>query len=158
MKKLSFFFMMALLAVAGLVACNDTKGEAEQAIVDKIQKNQALTQDDYAKMIEYVGEYATKAEPYVVGEGPQAQEGLTQLKSKYPFAQTFNDCIKNTPTEKFNKSNLKKIQKYAGLVMFDAPEGYEINTDPQAAGIEVQTPDSANGVIAGGVDTVKVEK
>lgn len=157
MKKLSLFFMMATLVVAGMISCNDTKGEAEQAIALKIQKNEALTQEDYSKMIDYLGEFAQKAEPYVVGEGPQASEGLKQLETQYPFANEFNECIKNTPIDKFNDSNKKKINKFAGLVMFSAPGDDTINTDPKAAGIEVATPDSANGVIAGAEDNVEVK-
>ena len=43
-------------------------------------------------------------------------------------------------------------------VMFTAPEGTMINTEPDAAGLEEAAPDSVNGVVAGAVDETKVEE
>lgn len=158
MKKIKTFAVCSVLALMGLGACQQTEERACQDVANKIESNEVLTNDDYTRMIEYVGEYAQKAQEAVVNDPSGEMQGVLEtLQKEYPLVDTFRECIKNTPMDKFDENNLALLQKYAGLTEFTAPEGMTMQTDPQAAGLEVATPDTANGVIVGAVDEAKVE-
>lgn len=161
MKKIKTLLAFTFVVLLGLTACQQSVEREAQNVADKINNKEALTEDDYTLMIKYVGEYAEKAQPIVVNENGQQMQGqLDAIKQEYPLADIFRNCIKSTPIDKFNKDNLDLLQKYGGLVEFTMPEGMTLQTDPQAAGIEMATPPAGdnNGVVAGGVDEVKVEK
>lgn len=158
MKKLGIICFMAILAAFGLNSCGGAGTKAEdKAIAEKIENGEDLTSDDYSHLINYVGEFAQKAQPYVVEGGDSANEELATLRDEYPYLDTFRECLKVTPVDKLSDSNLSEVGKYAGLIEFSVPIGYALTTDPEAAGLEVAVPDSANGVIAGAVDTVTVK-
>ena len=158
MKKLGIICFMTLLTAFVMNSCGGAGSNAQdKKIEDKIENGGDLTSEDYSRMINYVGEFAKKAQDIAVNSN-NSDEQLAQLREEYPFLNLFRDCIANTPVDKLNESDLKDVAKYAGLVEFTTPIGYELTTDPKAAGMEVQTPDSENGVIAGGVDTVSVKK
>ena len=159
MKKFKTIAVGSVLALIGLTACQETSERACQDVAAKIESNEVLSQDDYTRMIEYVGEFAQKSQDAVVNDPQGEMQGVIEtLKKEYPLVDTFRDCIRNTPIDKFDADNQALIQKYAGLVEFTAPEGTEIQTNKEAAGIEVATPNSANGVVAGGVDQETVKK
>ena len=161
MKKIRTIAACAVMALIGLTACQETSERACQDVANKIESNEMLTNDDYTRMIEYVGEYAQKAQEYVVNDNSEQLQGvLEQLQKEYPLVDTFRNCIKNTPIDKFDADNMALLQKYAGLTEFTAPEGMTLQTNTEAAGLEVATPDSGvnNGVVAGAVDEEKVEK
>lgn len=159
MKKIRFVLALSIMAVFGLVACHGTEEGACQDVANKINNHEELTNDDYTRMIEYVGEYAEKAQQYVVAaDDAENQAALQKLQEEYPLVNLFRDCIKQTPADKFDSDNKALIEKYGGLVEFTMPESMSLTTDPDAAGVLVESPDSANGVIAGAVDTIKVEK
>lgn len=158
MKSIKTLMAMFFVAMLGLTACQQTEDRACQDVADKIKSNETLTDDDYTRMIEYVGAYAEKAQPYVVNDSSTQMQGeLDALNKEYPLVQLFRNCIKTTPLDKLSADNQALIQKYGGLIEFDVPEGMTLQTDPQAAGLEVAVPDSANGVVAGAVDQEKVE-
>lgn len=157
MKKLGIICLMALFAIAGMVSCQSS-ANADKEIQNKIEHDGELTQEDYTHMIKYVGEFAEQAQKYVTQNGASSTEEIDQLKKEYPYLDMFRDEIASGALKDFSKENLELIGKYAGLTEFTAPAGFNLQTDPNAAGIEVAAPDSANGVIAGGVDTVKVKK
>lgn len=160
MKRITTLATGMFVALLGLVACQQTEERACQDVADKIQNNQELTSDDYTRMIEYVGEYAEKAQDYVVNDNSEQLQGeLQRLQKEYPLVDLFRTCIANTPADKFDADNLSLLQKYGGLTEFTMPADMSISTDAKAAGLEVATPDSGvdNGVIAGGVDEEKVE-
>lgn len=157
MKKLSYICMMALFAVFFLNSCGGTDSGKDQEIANKIANKEALSPEDYTRMIEYVGEFAEKAQNYVVGQSEEDSQKLAELTAEYPLLDVFRNCIKETPLDQFSASDLEIMQKYAGLDEFSVPEGFEIQTNAEAAGMEVAAPDSANGVIAGAVDSLVVK-
>lgn len=159
MKKIGLMMVASIVALFTMVSCGGAGTSAEdRAIEQKIENGEELTSEDYTHIINYVGEYAEKAQEYVVNGGEDANEELAELNEEYPLVDTFRECLKITPLDKFNGDNLKLIGKYVGYIEFSAPNGYMIQTDANAAGMEVATPDSANGVVAGAVDTTKVKK
>ena len=160
MKKIKAIALFSLLTVLGLASCQQTEERACQDVANKIQNNEALTDDDYTRMIEYVGDYAQKAEQYVVNDNSEQLQGeLQQLNKEYPLVDTFRNCIKNTPLDKFNSDNMALLQKYGGLTEFDVPEGMTLQTDKDAAGLIVETPQNQqdSAVVAGAVDEAKIE-
>lgn len=160
MKKIGIICFMAIVAMLGLNSCGGGSGtEAQdQAIAYKIDNGEDLTSEDYSRMINYVGEFAKKAQDLVTQTGGTGGTQLADLQKEYPFLDTFRDCIKTTSMKNLDEKNKEEINKYAGLTEFSTPPDYTVNTDPEAAGMEVSTPDSDNGVIAGAVDTLKVKE
>ena len=157
MKKI-LFCMMAIIAAITITSCGNTADDAAK-IAEKIQNNETLEASDYTAMIKYVGAYAEKLQDAAVnGTDAQLNEEVTQLNAEYPYAELFRSCIAKTPITQFSDEDMKLIEKYAGYVEFTAPDGTQIQTDPNAAGLEEATPDTLNGVDAGAVDTVKVEE
>lgn len=164
MKKFGILFMMALFAAIGFSSCKETEEKLDNAVAYKIDNNEALTQDDYARIINYVGDYAEKAQKYVDmmindNYNGEAKAGMDKLSYEYPLLDTFRNCLRQTPAKNLSEDNLQKVAKYAGLVEFSAPLDYtiETNTD-KVAGLEEAAPDSVNGVIAGAVDSITVKK
>lgn len=162
MKKISIFFIMAVLVSVGISSCGASSDSNEKNVALKIDNNEELTPDDYSCIIDYVGRYAEKAQKYVDmqinGENPaEATEGMDQLKEEFPLVDKFRDALKAAPLDKLSPENLKELAKYAGYIEFSVPAGYTIETNPDAAGMEVAVPDSANGVVAGAVDTIAVK-
>lgn len=163
MKKNGIICMVALMLGLGLSSCAETAEKKESTIAYKIENKEALSEDDYAAMIDYVGEYAQKAQKYVDmqinGENlDEASEGIQKLDSEFPYVNLYRNCIRFTPITSLSEANLKKIGEYAGFVEFTAPAGYTLQTNPDDAGLIEATPMTDNGVVAGAVDTTKVEK
>lgn len=163
MKKISIICLMAIIAAIGMSSCQESAEKKDRDVAFKIENNEALNADDYSRIIEYVGQYAEKAQKYVDmqinGEDAvEANEGLTRLAGEYPLLNTFRNCLKETPADKLSEDNLKEVGRYAGYIEFSAPQGYTITTDPEAAGLEVAAPEEENGVIAGAVDTLTVDR
>lgn len=163
MKKIGIICAMALVALAGLSSCQETSERHEREIAYKIQNKEALTDADYAMMIDYVGEYAEKAQKYVDmqingTDLQEASEGMMKLNGEYLYLNEFRNCIRFTPVSQLNEENLNKVGEFAGYVEFTAPSGYTIQTmGPKEAGLEVAAPEEENGVVAGSVDEVKEE-
>ena len=160
MKKLGIFCFMTMFAMFVMASCGGGAGTNAQdkSIEEKIENGEDLSADDYSHMINYVGEFAEKAQDLVPENGEASEDELAQLREEYPYLDTFRECLKITPIDKLHDYNIKEVAKYAGLTEFSVPIGYSLTTDPEAAGIEVAVPDSANGVVAGAVDTVKIKK
>lgn len=156
MKKIGFFLISALLIIGGLASCGSKS--SDETLATMIENGDQLSQEDYTVIINYVGEYAEKAQQYAVATGDEAAEQLANLKKEYPYLAVYRDCIGATSLKDLSKENLELIGKYAGYVEFTTPAGFTIQTNPEAAGLEVATPDSANGVIAGAVDTIEVKR
>lgn len=164
MKKISIMLSAVALTAAALVSCTETTAKQEQTIAYKIENKDALTPEDYSAMIDYVGEYAEKAQKYVDmqinGENlSEAAEGMSKLNEEFPFVNTYRNCIRFTAASSLSPENLEKVGKYAGYIEFSAPSGYTLQTAaPNEAGLIESTPDTTNGVVAGSVDNVKVEE
>lgn len=164
MKKINLLLSAALVAVIGMTSCQESQEKKDRAIADKIECNEALSSEDYSRIISYVGEYAEKAQKYVDmqinnEDVEEANTEMATLKEEYPLVDTFRDCLRATSLESLSPEDIEQIGKYAGLVEFSAPAGYTIQTNgPEDAGLEVASPDSVNGVIAGAVDTLEVKR
>ena len=161
MKKFGIICMAAVIAAISLSSCAETSEKKEQTIAYKIENGEALTQEEYSDIISYVGEYAEKAQKYVDmqinGENlTEAAAGIKQLDEEFPYLQEFRNCIRFTKSDSLSTENLEKVGQYAGYIEFTAPSGYTISTD-QEAGLELAAPSTDNGVVAGAVDTIKVE-
>lgn len=162
MKKIGIMCVLAVAAAAGLSSCVESTAKQEQNIAYRIENHEELTSEDYSTMIDYVGEYAEKAQKYVDmqinGENlEEAAEGMARLNEEFPLLNVYRNCIRFTAASSLSPENLEKIGQYAGYIEFTAPSGYTLQPDPKAEGIEVAAPDSVNGVVAGAVDNVKVE-
>lgn len=162
MKKQGIICAIALLGCACLSSCQETSEKTEKNLSYKIENHEALTPDEYSTIIDYVGEYAEKAQPFVDMQinGTNLEEasaGMTKLNEEYPFVTEFRNCIRFTPSSALSSENLEKVAKYAGYIEFSAPSGYTLQTDSETAGLEEATPDTDNGVVAGAVDNVKEE-
>lgn len=161
MKKFAAILMTALFIGAGLSSCQESREKQDKTIIYKIENKDSLSSEDYGRMIQYVGEYAEKAQKYLDMQNAdatstEAAEGLATLKEEYPHVDIFRNCIRETPLSVFDESNLKEIGKYAGYIEFDVPNGYEIQTaGPDAAGFEVE---SQPGDSSGQVQSVEEEK
>ena len=162
MKKIVLFCMVALMGTLVFTSCQATDEKEDKALANKIEAGETLDASDYDLMIEYVGQYAEKAQKYVDmqingTDSQEATEGMATLGEEYPYVETFRNCLKATPVDKLSAENLEKVAKYAGYVEFSAPEGYTIQTaGPENAGLEEAVPQEENGVIAGAVDTTTV--
>lgn len=163
MKKILLICVMAIAAGSMLVSCQESAEKKDRAVAYKIENNEALTTDDYARIISYVGEYAEKAQKYVDmqinGENvAEAQAGMDRLKAEYPLVDEFRNCLRVTPVANLSEENLQEIGKYAGYIEFSAPAGYDIQTLPGEAGLEEAAPAEENGVVAGSVDTLEIQE
>lgn len=163
MKKSAIICGLAVFGAISFTSCNGTGTQKEDnEICTKIQNKEALAPDDYTIIINYVGEYAEKAQDYVVN-APLDEEKTAEfdkLKAEYPCVDIYRDCIKATPLDAFTPEQMQLIEKYAGYIEFAAPEGFNIQTEPDAAGLEMQTPTTEDGVVAGPQleETVKTDR
>lgn len=160
------FFVILLLAGAGMIstACSN-KDEAEK-VADKIEKGSALTQSDYTCIIDYLGKFAEKAQPIqdqinnLPDGDPSAQpyqEQLSALRKNYPFVNEFSQILDRAKPDEVGADNVKLVDKYTGYEWFTAPAWATQTTDPKAAGIELQAPADSSAVVAGAVDEAKVK-
>lgn len=156
--------LIALLAGVMTTACSSSN-EAEN-VNAKIEKGETLTAADYTVIIEYMGQFAEKAQPIqdninnLPAEDPKAvpyQDQLSKLKEEYPLLDSFKTVLVKATEAEVGADNVALVNKYAGYEWFTSPDWATINTDPEAAGIEVAMPDNdSNGVVAGAVDEEKV--
>lgn len=162
MKKLSFILLVAILSIIGMTACNNTSEMEKKAsqVAEKIDKGEPLSETDYNVMIQYVGDFAEKAQPIddsIINDvnSEAAQKQLDSLKQHYPLIEKFRTSIHNARVSDLGPENVTLINHYGTLLEFTLPAGMSIEPVAGVAGMEVDTPDSSNGVIAGGVDTVE---
>lgn len=154
---------MAVAVMIGLVSCGEGTDKKDKEIATKVVNHEALTPEDYSRIIKYVGEYAEKAQKYVdmkingTDDGTADKE-LAALNAEYPYVDAFRGCLRQTSVSQLSEKDMELVHKYAGLIEFTAPADYNIETMPaQEAGVEMETPDTTNGVVAGAVDEVKQE-
>lgn len=161
--------MAALLLVVVMGSCGSKKPTAED-VNAKIQAGQELTQDDYTTLLDYVGDYASKAQEYynIINAAPndstpeyvKAFNDLAELYGKYPYLQTFRSCLQNVDASKFDDKNLELVNKYANDEGFPLPVG-EGSTllNPQVQGDIVDMPqtDSTNVIATGDGEAVDMK-
>lgn len=150
MKNLKALLMMAVAAVILLASCSERNEKLDKTLAYKIESKEDLTDADYTRMIKYVGEYAEKSQKYVDdlinGENlEEAQAGLDKLKGEFEYLNTFRDCIKTTPMDKFSAENVELLNKYKDYIEFSMPLSMSVQTDPVQAGVVVE---DTNNVVA----------
>lgn len=127
MKKLT---LLLIAAVGIFVAACSTSGEADR-IAEKISRGDVLTQSDYAVLIDYCGEYAQKAQTIqdkidnLPSDDPSLKsldDRLADVDAEYPHTPLFFKTLKGASQEEVGSENVKKIDRYASLIWFDAPE------------------------------------
>ncbi len=167
MKVLKNLKVLLLAMLVGVVATACSMASEADKVNEKIEKGEALTQADYTTIIDYMGKFAEKAQPIqdqinnLPAEDPKAvpfQDQLTKLKDEYPLLDSFKSVLDKASAEQVGQDNVALVDKYAGYEWFSSPAWATINTDPAAAGLELETPSNdTNGVVAGAVDEEKVE-
>lgn len=155
MKKLGTILMMAMAMVLSFTSCSEPKERQEEAVATAIQSNDKLTNDQISIIINYVGEYAEKAQPLyddiINGQNDSiAGVKIKELGEQYPALNLFRNRIKTLPKSWLNEDNMKLLQKYGQYLEFSMPASVSLQTLPGTAGLEMQTPDTLNnGVVAG---------
>ncbi|MDE6271872.1 MAG: hypothetical protein K2M31_02565 [Muribaculaceae bacterium] len=167
MKALKNLKVLLLAMFVGVVATACSMASEAEKVNEKIEKGETLTAADYTTIIDYMGKFAEKAQPIqdqinnLPAEDPKAvpfQDQLTKLKDEYPLLDSFKTVLDKASAEQVGADNVALVDKYAGYEWFSSPAWATINTDPEAAGLELQAPtNDTNGVIAGAVDAVQVE-
>ena len=164
MKKSGLLAVAAIAGVLTFGSCQESSEKQEGNIAFKIENKEAISQDEYATIIDYVGEYAEKAQKYVDMEinGDNLAEAaydLNKLNEEFPYLTVYRNYLRLTPSSCLSEENLEKVGKYAGYIEFTAPSGYTLETAPASdAGMAVEAPPVDNGVVAGAVDDVKVDE
>lgn len=156
MKKLT---LMMLAIVALVMASCSTKDEA-QNVAKKIEASEPLTEANYTVILDYLGDFAEKAQPIQDkinnsnSDNPDYASQLASLKAQYPLVDTFNEAIEKANANVLGVDNMALLNKYAPLEWFTAPTWFTDMPDPDVAGEIVETPPAgdSDGVIAGAVD------
>lgn len=154
--KILKLLSLCLLAVAA-VSCT---GDEAEKVAAKLNNGEQLTLQEYGVAIDYCGKFAEKAEglqasidalPDDSSTADKDAEKLADLKEKYPYLDLFNKAIQSATQDQVGKDNVKKINRYASLVWFSAPQWATISTNPDAVGLVEETPsnDSDTAVIMG---------
>lgn len=151
---------MTLLCVAFAACTNSNPTPAEVAA--KIDSHEALSEVDYAVMIDYCGEYARSAQQYfdIINEQPtdstaeysRAAQDLANLKANSPYLDMFRTAIYAATDKQIGDKNIKKVQEYQKYEAFPLPEGAGPDlTIPDEVGVIEDMPDTdTTGVIATG--------
>lgn len=135
--------MMAVMSVA-MVSCGSNTPTAEN-VAKKLDSKETLTQNDYAVMLDYCGDYAKKAQKYFDIINPQpndstaeyqrAADDLAKLSEKYPYLDMFRGVVYNVPLTDFDEANQKKVEEYSKYQAFPLPDGAGVNmTNPTIVG------------------------
>lgn len=163
--KKVMLFVMAVIAVGAIATSCSGDGEAGK-VATKLENGETLSHGDYTCMIEYLGKFAEKAQPIQdqinnlpAGDksAEKYQEQLAALKDKYPLIEAFTSALDRATPEQVGSQNVALVDKYTGYEWFTAPAWAQENFDPAIGGIELQSPNDSNGVVAGAVDQEKVK-
>lgn len=159
MKTLKTLCMTLLcVAFAACTSSNPTPAE----VAAKIDSHEALSETDYAVMIDYCGEYARSAQQYfdIINEQPtdstaeysRAAQYLANLKANSPYLDMFRTAIYAATDKQIGDKNIKKVQEYQKYEAFPLPEGSGPDlTIPDEVGVIEDMPDTdTTGVIATG--------
>lgn len=156
---------MALFAIIGLASCDSANNKEADIVANKLQAGEQLNEQEITELINYVGEYAKKAQGDVDDEvngtdTAEAAVDMNKLNEEYSHIDLFRDYIKNLDVSTLSEANLALIQKYAHYEEFTAPQQMDFSVDPneKAAGFVEETPGSdSSAVVATDVEQV-VEK
>lgn len=156
MKTLKLFIAAGLLILLGSCSSNNA-----DKVYEKIGKSEPLTEQDYGVMIDYVADFAQKAQK-IQGEinnyasnseeGMKAMTKLQDLVSEYKYYDLFSEKIVSCTQDEIGKENVDKINKYSELTWFVVPGWAVFETNPNVEGFIEETPtsDSDSEAIATG--------
>lgn len=163
MKKITNLMkaFMAVMLVAVMASCGSKVPSAEEVAM-KIDNGDALSQADYTAMINYVGEYASKAQEYFnkinaqpndsTAEYIKASDDMAALYQKYTYLDKFRTCLANADMSQFSTENQELINGFANDEAFPLPggEGAAIE-NPKVQGMIQDMPntDSSNLISTG---------
>lgn len=165
MKKLNLLSLLAIFAVVALASCSSTPKE-DELVAQKLEQGQTLSDQEITTLINYVGEYAKKAQGEVDDEVngtqvQQAQVDMEKLNEEYVYIPVFRKYLENLDFTTLSNENIELIRKYAHYEEFTIPPRMDFSVDPavKSAGVEVETPASGtdSNVVATGVEEAKVE-
>lgn len=137
-------FAAAVLLI-GVASCGSKVPSADD-VAAKISEGQELTQADYTAIIDYVGEYAGKAQEYfnIINAQPndstaeyiKASDDMAALYAKYPHLSAFRNALYNADMSQFDTANQELINKYANDPAFPLPAGEgDAIENPQVQGM-----------------------
>ncbi len=160
--------MIAFVAILGMCLMTSCSKNAEASkVADKIESGAQLEQADYTVIIEYLGKYAEAVQPIqdninnLPATDPKVadyEKEFDEVKSQYKYLEVFNAALEKASQSEVGADNVALVDKYAGYEWFNAPSWATIETDPEAAGIELEAPESdTTGVVAGAVDELQVK-
>ena len=153
MKTFRLFLLAAIIVIAA--ACSGSHGA--DAVADKLANGETLTQSDYTLLINYCGDYATKAQVIqdkidnLASGDPAAKslnEELTELSDKYPHTAEFFMALKSSTPEEVGSENMKKVDELSSLIWFNAPDWAETVGPSGDAGLIEEAEPGDTGIIA----------
>ena len=167
MKKIASL-LIALVAIVGFSTLASCSGKDDAAkVAEKIQFGDNLTPEEYSVVINYLGKFAETAQPIQdkINNLPATdaaaetyQQQLDALKKENPYLDLFKTTLEKASQSEVGADNVALVDKYAGYEWFTAPDWATIQTDPEAAGIEMESPaQDTSAVVAGGVVDVEVK-
>ena len=155
----------AAVMLVALVASCGQKAPTVEEVAAKVNDGQALTQADYKTMIDYVGEYAAKAQDYYnqINAQPndstaqyiEASNELAALYAKYTYLDSFRTALSNADASNFDDTNLELVNKYSKDQGFPLPVGEgAAMQDPNVVGMIQDMPSTgttdSTGVLSTG--------
>ena len=146
-------FRLLMIGLIGLIMASCSSSEEAKRVNDRITDGETLTQEDYSVIIDYLGNFAEKAQPLqdaidnlpADSEEAEAKTGeLADLRLKYPYYDVFNRVLSRSTKAEVGEDNVAKTDAYAKYFWFTAPDWASVETDPEVAGLieEMPSPDS----------------
>lgn len=163
MKAIKTFTLLTLL----LIFVSACAGDSAKKVADKINSGMPLDKQDYSVMIDYCGKYATEAQKYqnqidllpdTAVEATKDVEALSDLTSDYPYLDMFNKKLAVCTAEEVGKENVDKINRYASLIWFAAPDWATVIDNKGVEGFVEDTPELANDTVIATGDGVAVSE
>lgn len=148
---------LAVLALLAVVMAACATGSGADSVASKLDKGEVLTQADYGIIIDYMGQFADKAQTIqdkidlLPTDAPQVsalETELNLLRDKYPHLQAFTAALDSATPEEVGTENVKRIDALAPRIWFDAPKWANATQDPSVAGfVETVAPAEADPAI-----------
>lgn len=148
---------LLLIAAIAIIATACSGSQAEQ-VNQKLTKGEPLTQDDWTVVINYLGNYAEKAQPIQDAidnatsgsdESTRKAEELAQLTQDNPYLEAFNSALAKSTKEEVGAANAALVDKYASYIWFNSPSWATIQTDPNVQGMIEEMPATTDTAAAG---------
>lgn len=160
MKNIAKIMMALLVVVFGLTACGNNAKE-DAAVAAKIEKGESLTQADYKVIVDYVVDYAKKAQEYQnkldafaadSQQNAEYTEKLAELTERDNYATLFFTALSKATPEEVGEANVKMVNKYAAYDYFVTPAWADLDSTTNVTGYIDEMP-SVKGTDTTGVIT-----